>query len=102
MTVRKLSISVPAELEETIALPGLKMFFIAMTDASKVITRSKYPDWDNKKLWEYVARAVKLGEKHGVMIGANTSYAYTMAEMRGRVRRLHEARHRKDLNPLLP
>jgi len=80
-----------AELEETIALPGLKMFFIAMTDASKVITRSKYPDWDNKKLWEYVDRAVKVGEKHGVMIGANTSYAYTMAEMRGRVRRLHEA-----------
>jgi 4-hydroxy-2-oxoheptanedioate aldolase len=80
-----------AELEETIALPGLKMFFIAMTDASKIITRSKTPDWHHKKLWEYVDKAVKLGEKHGVMVGANTSYGYTMAEMRLRVRRLHEA-----------
>jgi 4-hydroxy-2-oxoheptanedioate aldolase len=79
------------ELEETMALPGLKMFFIAMTDASKVITQSKTPDWYHKKLWEYVAKAVKLGEKYGVMVGANTSYAYTMKEMQDRVRILHEA-----------
>lgn len=80
-----------ADLEATISLPGLKMFFIAMTDASRVITKSKVPDWHHEELWRYVDRAVKLGEKHGVMIGANTSYGYTMAEMRLRVRRLHEA-----------
>lgn len=80
-----------ADLEATIPLPGLKMFFIAMTDASKVITKSKVPDWENAELWKYVDRAVKLGEKHGVMIGANTSYGYTMKDMRARVRRLHEA-----------
>lgn len=80
-----------ADLEETMTLPGVKVFFIAMTDASKVITGSKKPDWHHKKLWEYVDRAVKLGEQHGVMVGANTSYGYTMPEMRLRVRRLHEA-----------
>lgn len=79
------------ELEETIALPGIKMFFIAMTDASKSITGSKVPDWDNKKLWDYVGKAVKLGAKHNVMIGANTSYAYTMKGMRERVKQLHDA-----------
>ncbi len=78
-------------LEETLSIPGLKMFFIAMTDASKVITRSARPDWHHPKLWEYVNRAVEIGRKKGVMIGANTSYAYDMEEMRRRVKKLHDA-----------
>ncbi len=85
------SVGAFADLEETMALPGLKMFFIAMTDASKSLTQSKTPDWHHPKLWEHVDKAVKLGEKYGVMVGANTSYGYTMAEMHARVRRLHEA-----------
>ena len=54
-----------AELEETMALPGLKMFFIAMTDASKVITQSKTPDWYHKKLWEYLAGSREYLRRRG-------------------------------------
>ncbi len=76
------------ELEETLALPNLSAFFIAMTDASRVITKSARPDWYHEKLWDYVDTAVRLGKQSGVAIGANTSYAYDMPEMVSRVKRL--------------
>ena len=75
-------------LEEVIADPAVKVVFIAMTDASRIITGGHKPDWYNARLWEYVDRAVELGREHGVTIGANTSYAYTMDEMKKRVERL--------------
>jgi 4-hydroxy-2-oxoheptanedioate aldolase len=77
-------------LEELIKRPDISIVFIAMTDASRIITGSHRPDFYNKKLWEYVGRAVELGREHGVTVGANTSYAYTMEEMRRRVETLIE------------
>ena len=78
------------EFEETMELPGLKMFFFAMTDASKVLTGSTEPDWYSPKLWKFIDKAVAMGEKKGIMIGANTSYGYSMKEMRKRVNFLHD------------
>jgi len=75
-------------LEEVIKDPAVKAVFIAMTDASRIITGSHKPDFYNAKLWEYVDRAVELGKEHGVVIGANTSYAYRMDEMSKRVEHL--------------
>ncbi|MBU0545208.1 MAG: hypothetical protein KKH97_07710 [Proteobacteria bacterium] len=77
-------------IEETLSLPGLKMFFFAMTDLSLTMTNSNKPDWYHPKIWEYLKRAVEIGEKKGIMIGANTSYAYDMKEMQKRVRMLHD------------
>lgn len=79
------------QLEDTFSIPGLKMFFIAMTDASKQIANSVRPDWYHPKLWEYVDRAVALGKEKGIVIGANTSYAYDMEELRKRTKKLHDA-----------
>ncbi len=78
------------ELEETLSIPGLKMYFIAMTDASRVIANSVKPDWYHPKLWEYVNKAVTIGKKKGIVIGANTSYAYDMEELRKRTKKLHD------------
>jgi len=78
------------EFEETMELPGLKMFFFAMTDASKVLTGSAEPDWYNPKLWKFIEKAVMMGDKKDIMIGANTSYGYSMKEMRKRVNFLHD------------
>ena len=77
-------------LEEVIKDPDIKVVFLAMTDASRIITGSHRPDFYNAKLWEYVDRAVELGKEHGVTIGANTSYAYDMDEMRHRVEVLND------------
>ena len=78
------------DIETYIRDPGIKAVFIAMTDASRVITGSHRPDFYDDALWEYVDRAVALGREHDVVIGANTSYAYSMLELRKRVERLAE------------
>jgi 4-hydroxy-2-oxoheptanedioate aldolase len=77
-------------LEEVIADPEISMVFIGMSDASRIITGPQQPDFYNARLWEYVDRAVELGRQHGVTVGANTSYAYTLDEMHKRVVMLHE------------
>ena len=86
------------DLEAIIAEPGIKIFFIAMTDASRVITGSHKPDWYNARLWEYVDRAVELGKEYGVTIGANTSYAYKMDEMNHWMDQHVQSRHSLSLH----
>jgi 2-keto-3-deoxy-L-rhamnonate aldolase RhmA len=78
------------DIEDMIISSGVKCVFIAMTDASRVLTDSHTPDFYDPRLWEYVDRAVELGREHGVAIGANTSYAYDLVEMRKRVEHLQE------------
>jgi 4-hydroxy-2-oxoheptanedioate aldolase len=78
------------DIETMIKTPGIKAVFIAMTDASRVITQSHRPDFYDPRLWDYVDRAVELGREHGVAIGANTSYAYSMTEIRKRIEHLQE------------
>jgi len=77
-------------LEEVIRSPGIRLVLIAMTDASRILTGSHTPDFYHPALWEYVDRAVSLGSEHGVWIGANTSYAYSLEEVAKRARLLHE------------
>lgn len=79
-----------ADLEDCIRDPRIKAVLIPMTDASRVLTGQHRPDWYDERLWSYVRRAVELGREHDVVIGANTSYAYSMEEMKKRVRYLHE------------
>ena len=79
------------EIEQTLSLPGLKLFYIAMTDASMVLTGSNKPDWSNPVLWKFVDKAVRLAGKNGVTIGANSGHAQTLTEIGQRVKRLHEA-----------
>src|SRR5579875_1642779 len=79
------------DMEETLKLPDVKMFFFAMGDLSKTLSGSKHPDWYNARLWEYIRRAVAIGREHGVMIGAVTSYAYDLKELANRIKVMHEA-----------
>jgi 2-keto-3-deoxy-L-rhamnonate aldolase RhmA len=79
------------QIERTMELPGLKMFFIAMTDASRIITGQKKPDFENPKLWDYLRKVVEIAGKKGIYVGTNTSYSYTMAGMRERVKKLADA-----------
>jgi 4-hydroxy-2-oxoheptanedioate aldolase len=78
------------ELEETMHMPGIKIVFIAMTDASRSLSGQQQPDWNLPALWDYVDRAVALGKQRGITVGANTSYTYTIAEQKGRIQKLHD------------
>jgi 4-hydroxy-2-oxoheptanedioate aldolase len=79
------------ELDATLDLPDLKMFFFAMTDLSKVLGGSKKPNFEDPRLWKVVDHTVKKCRERGIVVGANTSYAYTMDGMRQRIKRLHDA-----------
>jgi histidinol phosphatase-like PHP family hydrolase len=67
------------------------MFFFAMTDLSKVLGGSKKPNFEDPRLWKVVDHTVKKCKERGIVVGANTSYAYTMDGMRQRIKRLHDA-----------
>src|SRR5438132_1068480 len=60
------------------------------TEGSRSLTGGRQPAFYQPALWAYVDRAVELGRKHDVVIGANTSYAYSLEELANRVRRLRE------------
>ena len=77
-------------LAEVMEHPSVRLVFIAMTDASRVLTGSHTPDFYNPALWEYVDRIVALGRERGITVGANTSYAYGLEEIAKRTARLHE------------
>jgi len=79
------------DFDRVLDLPDLKMFFFAMTDLSKVLGNSKKPDFQNPELWRLIEKTVRKGQDKGFVVGANTSYAYTLREMRERVKRLHDA-----------
>jgi 4-hydroxy-2-oxoheptanedioate aldolase len=78
-------------VEESLALPEIRLLMFAMTDASKVLANSSRPDWELPELWTRLKRAIDIADASGKAIGANTSYAYTLEEMRDRAVRLHEA-----------
>lgn len=77
-------------IEDYMKMDHIRAVFIAMTDASRVLTGSHRPDFYDERLWEYVDSAVELGRRHGVIVGANTSYAYSIEELRRRTILLRE------------
>jgi 4-hydroxy-2-oxoheptanedioate aldolase len=77
-------------LEEAIAHPEIDFLFFAMTDAARVLAGGAESEWGSPEVWEYVDRAVELGGRHGVAIGANTGFAPTLSEVAERTRLLHE------------
>ncbi len=60
-------------LEEIMAVEGMKFFFCGMSDTSRVIGHPF--DYEHPDVWNLVDKAVKLAEKYGIIVGANTGYA---------------------------
>jgi 4-hydroxy-2-oxoheptanedioate aldolase len=79
-----------ASLEGLITDPGISAVFIGMTDAGRALTGEAQPDFYDPRVWSYVDQAVELGRSHDVVVGANTSYGYSLAELRKRVETLHQ------------
>lgn len=78
-------------LPALMARPDVRMVFIAMTDAARILSNSPTPQFDHPAVWEYLTEIVRLGNEHNVMVGTNTSFAYTLSELVGRVDRLYAA-----------
>lgn len=78
------------EMNDIIKMPDMKILRIAMTDSSRVLTGGHKPDWYHPALWKRLDAAVALAKQHDMVVGANTSYAYSLEELQNRIRRLHE------------
>jgi HpcH/HpaI aldolase/citrate lyase family len=70
--------------KEIIALPEVKIFGFGMGDASMTLAGSDKPDFYFPALWSYIDDAVAYAGQHDAVIGCNTSYAPTLAEMNKR------------------
>ncbi len=78
------------QIEDILKLPGIKVLRVAMTDSSRVLTGGHKPDWYHPLLWERLDQTVALAKKYGVVVGANTSYAYSLEELQKRIQMLHD------------
>jgi 2-keto-3-deoxy-L-rhamnonate aldolase RhmA len=78
-----------AEMPEIMAMPSLRIFGLALSDASKMLGHDM--DYEHPDVWDFVDRSVQLGRDHGVHITANTGYAFRSWDaISGRVQRMRE------------
>jgi 4-hydroxy-2-oxoheptanedioate aldolase len=77
------------ELDEIIAIDGVRILMLAMTDLSKALG---YPfQYDHPAVWKEVDRIVEKARARGIIVAANSGYAYTTpAEITRRVQQLHQ------------
>ena len=77
------------EIDEIIALDGLRIIMLAMTDLSKALGLPF--EYDHPDLWREVDRIVAKAQARNIVVAANMGYAFTTPEqMRARVQRMHE------------
>jgi hypothetical protein len=76
--------------ESIMARPEVSLVFIAVTDTLRELTHDPQPDFYAPPLWEYLDAAVDLGRRHHVVVGANTGFGESLAELLRRAERLHE------------
>lgn len=63
------------ELDEILSIDGLRVLMISMTDFSKAMG---YPfQYDHPEVWKAVDRIVDKATARGIIIAANSGYAYT-------------------------
>ena len=76
------------EIDEIIALDGLRIIMLAMTDLSKALGLPF--EYDHPDLWREVDRIVAKAQARNIVVAANMGYAFTTPEqMRARVQRMH-------------
>lgn len=78
------------DLLECLDLPEIRMVFIAMTDASRIFSDTPAPNWYSERLWSFVDDTVAKANSLGKVVGAATSFAYDLDEVKKRVVKLQE------------
>ena len=77
------------EIDEIIAMDGMRILMLAMTDLSKALGHPF--QYEHPEVWRRVDDIVAKAQRRGIVIAANMGYDYTTHErMAARVRRMHE------------
>jgi 4-hydroxy-2-oxoheptanedioate aldolase len=77
------------EALETLALPAVRMLFVATGDASRELSDNGTWDWYDPRLRDLIERLVEAGNKKGAVIGASVGSGRDLAELARRVEHLH-------------
>jgi len=77
------------EIDEIIAMDGLRILMLAMTDLSKALGHPF--EYEHPDVWRRVDDIVGKAQARGIVIAANMGYDYTTHErMAARVKRMHD------------
>jgi 2-keto-3-deoxy-L-rhamnonate aldolase RhmA len=77
------------ELDEIIAIDGVRILMLAMTDLSKALGHPF--QYDHPAVWKVVDEIVEKAHARGIVVAANSGYAFTTpAQIVQRVRDLHK------------
>jgi 2-keto-3-deoxy-L-rhamnonate aldolase RhmA len=77
------------EIDEILAIDGIRIVMLAMTDLSKELGYAF--QYEHPKVWEALDSIVEKARSRGIAIAANMGYDYTTHErMAQRVQRMHE------------
>jgi 2-keto-3-deoxy-L-rhamnonate aldolase RhmA len=77
------------EIDEILALDGMRILMLAMTDLSKALGHPF--DYEHPEVWRHVDLIVEKARARGIAIAANMGYDYTTHErMAARVKRMHD------------
>ena len=76
--------------DEIMAVEGLRAACIGLSDLSRVMGVPF--QYEHPKVWDFVERAVNLGDRHGVAICANPGYEFSrdLTTLHARIGRMHE------------
>ena len=77
------------EALETLALPEVRMLFVATGDASRELSDTGSWDWYDPKLRDLIVSLVEAGQRKGAVIGASCGSGKDLAELAKRVEYLH-------------
>lgn len=77
-------------LDEILAVDGLRAVWIGLSDLSRMMGVPF--EYEHPRVWDFVERAVRTGEKHGVAICANPGYEYSrdVRTLRSRIGRMRD------------
>ncbi|HZM47620.1 MAG TPA: aldolase/citrate lyase family protein [Burkholderiales bacterium] len=77
------------EIDEILALDGMRILMLAMTDLSKALGHPF--QYEHPDVWRHVDTIVAKAQARGIVIAANMGYDYTTHErMTARVKRMHD------------
>ncbi len=77
------------EIDDILAIDGLRIVMLAMTDLSKALGLPF--EYDHPEVWRAVDGIVAKARARGIVVAANSGYAFTTPEqILGRVRKMYE------------
>lgn len=83
------SVELVRNIEEALSVDGLKTAFLGISDATRMLGHPM--EYEHPEVWQWIDKAVKVADKHGVVLGGNTGYSsQNVVTIGQRIKRLYD------------